>query len=479
MKSTEKKHGLFWIFKTILTAALILYTLVRCCAIISDRAEVAYAAPGDLPNSARVTLTPAQTVALYGTTINCLIRLDNSMNTQTAIQFSYYDTTDNYGYLQDGGGFSYSGSGPTSSNTILDGQINTYCRSAKYLIYRADPYQWGNTVNYGYGEYRFSGDYEMLQNMISQGAANPVECHVPFSISLNDIAEFESAIFYSTMINQPPNFINTWYQYNRITYLTDIANFTETSQPGVTSAGVHVPWTPLMPIYGYDGQTTLDETRTATFSGFYADIYDGNDETFDLTGFVFDAYAVSSINPVYGDYDIWLLVACPTIVAINDNPTTTAPPVVTTAPSTQTNYPVATMPATYTNSPQDILNQNLITNNYNLNIIIGQLNLIYNQLKANGELSLRLAEALEADNNAGLVYPVNTDMRGYMENAFYGTSRTDYLSYSAEDLQNNAKAIPFLTGIVQNAPWAAPFIFLGSVGLIMIVTSFILFRGRG
>lgn len=427
------------------------------------------AAPSDHPGSSMVTLTPAQTVALYGTTINALIRLDNSMTTQTAIQFSYYDTTDNYGYLADGGGFSFSGTAPSSQNTILDNEINTYCRSAKYLIYRADPYQWGNVANYGYGEYRFSGDYQMLQNMISQGAANPAECHVPFSISLSGISEFKSAVFYSTMLNQPPNFINTWYQYNRITYLTDIANFTDTSQPGVTSAGVHVPWAPLMPIYGYDGQSTLDETRTATFSGFYTDIYDGNDTTFDLTGFVFDAYAVSSINPVYGDYDIWLLIACPTIVVVNDNPVTTVATSSVTAP------PVTSGTYRFTGNTQTLDTRlNAIIENQNvqisqLNAILNELNMIYTAMVARGELPVNLVPA----------DPLNTlppNMMTQMHDALAGFTTA---RLPDEEIDRGMDIIGLVFDLTGDDPSLIFFSVFSGLSLVVAVVSWFIFKGRG
>lgn len=463
----KRKRGILYWLRVVFLIMCIGFMCVRCA---SGFGITAYAAPSDHPNSSMVTLTPAQTLALYGTTINALIRLDNSMSTQTPIQFTYYDTTLNYGFLADGGGFSSSGIGPQSSNSSWNDEVNSFCRNSTYLIYRADPYQWGNVANYGYGEYRFQGDYSMLQNMISQGAANPVECHIPFSISLSDIAEFKSAVFYPTQLNQPPNFTYTWYQYNRITLLTDIANITDTSIPGNTVSNVWLPWTILMPLYGYDGQQTLDETRTGTFSGFYVDLYEGNDETFDLTGFTIDAYAVSSINPVYGDYDIWLLISCPTIVAVNDNPVTTSPPVVTTAPATGISYPLATMPPAYTDTPQDILNQNLIINNYKLDLIIGQLNLIYNKL--NGELGLDLDLGWDPDLQDGLT-PVfyGTDLQNQMNQII--ASQT---TYTLPEINGNNNFVRSAFAFIWDIPFVA---VIGTFTLAVSIASWIIFRGRG
>ena len=132
------------------------------------------------------------------------------------------------------------------------------------------------------------------------------------------------------------------------------------------------------------------------FHNFYE-----SDTAFNIRGFTIDCYNVTNGS---SGTDLWIIVTCPTLYNYNPPPVTT---VATTRPAETipaATYPIETMPPVYTDTPQNVLNQNLITNNYQLNLIIGQLNLIYNQLKLNGELNAKLAAALDADNDPGLQF---------------------------------------------------------------------------
>lgn len=464
----NKKHGVFWFFKTLLTIALVIYTCVRCCMIVSDKQHVSAL------DDESVTLSPAQTVALFGTQLNALVKLDPNSNNQTSITFDYAFPSSQIGWLDEGGGFGYASNNtlPSQSNNQMTPiQFRDFFCDSEYLVYVADSSQWGNSRVLPLGVVQGSGDYDVYQNLVEQGTVPSAQIHVPFSISLSGITGYYQSVFYSS--SYPVNYSNpSWWSYNCLTLLTDTLHTRYFSMSGITQYGVVQQYLASMPIYGHTGdRNTVDETRIGLFAGWCVDEYDDLGAEFDVNGFTIDALMLSSVAPSSTNYNLWLLVGCPTLRAYNPPPVTTTTPAETIPAAT---YTMQTMPPAYTDTPQNILNQNLITNNYQLNLIIGQLNLIYNQLKLNGELNARLAAALDADNDPGLQFPENTNIRQYMSEVFYQTG-TEFV-YSPEDLQSYTKAIPWLSSMLRGQTWFIPFAFLGTIGLIMIVFSYLVFR---
>ena len=89
----KKKHDLLWWLRVILLCGCIGCLFFRCSDMLN-----AYA-------SDSVTLTPAQTLALYGTQIQGLLRTER-LGSQIPITFDYAFPLDSVGYMDDGGGFS-------------------------------------------------------------------------------------------------------------------------------------------------------------------------------------------------------------------------------------------------------------------------------------------------------------------------------------------------------------------------------------
>lgn len=439
-----KKHGVFWFFKTLLTFALVIYTCVRCCMIVSDKHHAAAA-----ENDAVYTLTPAQTVALYGTQIQgILYQTENS--SPITITFDYAFPLNSIGYMDYGGGFDTTAT-LQNIRTILSNrqEVSEYIGGCNGIVYVASSTQWGGT------------DIDPFFD------TNKVQLHCPFSINLTGITGITQGVFYSTTSTL---LASEWLTYSQCTttWLATPNNYTIYSIPSNSQRqSIYRPTFIPLPTYPYySADAPLDETALQYFTGFY-NSYTLSDP-FDLRGFTLDAYAVQNKS---SGTDIWIILSCPTLRSYTPPPETTTRPPETIPAAT---YPVATMPPDSTDVPANIINQNLITNNYQLNLIIGQLNLIYNQLKLNGELNARLAAALDADNNPGLQFPENTDIRQYMSNAFYQTG-TEFV-YSPEDLQSYTRVIPWLSSMFGGQTWFVPFAVLGTIGLIMIVFSYLVFR---
>lgn len=441
-----KKHGVFWFFKTLLTIALVIYTCVRCCTIVSDKHHASAL------DTNVVTLTPAQTLALYGTQIQGLC-YSTKGGSPFSITFDYAFPLSDIGYMDSGGGFDSTACLQATYLTLPERQIIAdYFGGCNGLVYVASSSQWGSSDLYPYG-YTAQGN---------------VQLHFPVSVNVEGISGMKQGVCFSTTGNMLRSEWTVFYENTSTWIYHGLNNATVQAVQGQTQySGVYRAAAFPLPTYAYYSNNPLDETSLQYFTPFY-NSFQVSGEPFSFNGFTVDGYNVTNYS---SGTDIWIIITCPTFYGY-------VPPVVTTTAPAETipaaTYPVATMPPDVTDVPANIINQNLVTNNYQLNVVIGQLNLIYAQLKANGEISARLAAALEADNDPGLQFPVNTDIRQYMSNAVYG-SGTDF-SYSPEDLQTYSRAIPWLASMFGGQTWFVPFAFLGSIGLIMIVLSYVVFR---
>ena len=371
----KKKKGLLYYARLVLTVLLIFILLSRL-----SRSLTAFATEGSGSGSESVesvTLTPAQTLALYGTQIPCLLYTSRN-GTQLSVTFDYAFPLSDVGYMDDGGGFEYSNVYGSIQESVGRSQIASYISDMNALVYIASSSQWGGT--------------NILPYVQSNMTPLPPQIHFPFSVSLSEIGGMEQAVLYPSYHNTF-NTSNVNYNTCTLTVITD-PNQTFHAIKGNTYGGVDTPADFVLPTYPYynssydpnSGMTSsvpVDQTRLQYFSGFYFDMYDEY-SSYDIRGFTLDAFGITSTQT--NSNDLWLIISCPTLYGYN-------PPVVTTSET----YPLATFPTetfpldtSVSYDPFQIINNNTNTQINQLNLIIGQLNLIYAQLVANGRLGLDL-----------------------------------------------------------------------------------------
>ena len=337
---------------------------------------LSYATDGEPDTS--ITLTVAQTLALYGTQIPCLL-YNSRGGTQLSVTFDYAFQLSSVGYMDEGGGFDYSDVYGSIQESVGRSQIASYISDMEALVYIASSSQWGGTNISPY-----------VQSNLSP---LPPQIHFPFSISLSQIGGMEQAILYPTYHNTF-NTQNVNYNTCTLTVITD-PNQTFHAIKGDTYGGVDTPADFALPTYPYydsyydpdTGMTShipLDQTRLQYFSGFYFDMYDEY-SSYDIRGMTLDAFGITSTQT--NSNDLWLIVSCPTLYGYT-------PPVVTTTETIPTaTFPTATFPTSTTYDPLKIINDNSNTIISQLNTIIGQLNAIYNRMVAQGQIPVDLVPA--------------------------------------------------------------------------------------
>ena len=457
----KNKRGVLYWLRVVLCILCIGWTLYRCSE------EFIMSASADEVSNNYVDLTPAQTLALYGTQIQGLL-VTEFQQPARSITFDYAFPLSSVGYMDYGGGFSaeqLDNEISISSNSVKDEVVN-YMSSADGLVYIASASQWGGTKVQGYNKY----------------GSNPVQLHCPFSITLNDIGGIQQALSYSTYPRSPQsNGVGTsglpYVTDNTITWLFGADQMTLDSVPGQFYGSIQRAARYPMPTYAYyeytydteTGFTTynpIDTAQVQQFSGFYINTEEQPDP-FDCTGLTIDAYGITSAQA--NSNDLWLIVQCPRLFAYE-------PPVITTTRPPETvpaaTYPVATMPPDSTDVPANVINQNLITQNYQLNLIIGQLNLIYNQLKANGQLQFDVDLGWDPDLQDGeSIAFYGTDIENQMHNIMttYTLSGNPELNDS-----NNFVKYAFMAFFSEN--WLAG---LGLFALGLSLATWIIFSGRG
>ena len=145
---------------------------------------LSYATDGEPDTS--ITLTVAQTLALYGTQIPCLL-YNSRGGTQLSVTFDYAFQLSSVGYMDEGGGFDYSDVYGSIQESVGRSQIASYISDMEALVYIASSSQWGGTNISPY-----------VQSNLSP---LPPQIHFPFSISLSQIGGMEQAILYPTYHN--------------------------------------------------------------------------------------------------------------------------------------------------------------------------------------------------------------------------------------------------------------------------------------
>lgn len=440
----EKKRGILYWLRVILAAASVLFLFSRCCEGISI--PVYADGPGEHPDTTHaVTLTPAQTLALFGTEIQGIL-YPTSNGSPVTITFDYAFPLDSIGYMDSGGGFDTDVA--LENIWTLDNNRQTeaeYLGESNGLVFVASSSQWGGV------------------DVSPYGASQTVQLHCPFSISLSGITGIRQSILYSTASGS----LNYW-QFNQagniMTVLSDPNYTTGAILSNAARNGIRRATYIQMPTYPfYSSSGTVDETALQYFTMFYNSYQ--TETAFDIRGFTIDCYNVTNAS---SGSDLWLVVTCPTLYSYN-------PPVVTTtdAPTTfptQT-FPTATVPTGTDYDPHKIIIQNQNTQIMQLNLIIGQLDRIYNRMVNSGQIAVNLMPAEP-------LAELRTDIHSQIHDSLGSFTTSQIPSDYSSDMQHSFSFFNDLYSRFTSGPLAF-FGWLGIFSLMSIVVSWFIFRGRG
>lgn len=439
-----KKERVFLYWALFLLAV---YVIILC---FENSAISVYAdGPSSHPDSTHVvTLTPAQTVALYGTQIQGILYPTKSGSPVT-VTFDYAFPLNSIGYMDDGGGFDYTATRQNIYSSLSSRDtIASYIADCNGLVYVASSSQWGDVDTSAYG-YTSTGN---------------VQLHCPFSINLQGITGIKQALFYSTL-SSISNSQWTQYTNNTMTWLSTPNNYTLQSIPSNSqySSVYRSTFIPLPTYPYYSGQGSLDETSLQYFTAFY-NSYELED-AFDIRGFTLDAYNVKNGS---SGTDLWLILSCPTLYSYNP-PVVTTTEVPTTFP-TQT-FPTATLPTGTDYDPHKIIIGNQNTQIMQLNLIIGQLDRIYNRMVNSGQIAVNL---MPADPLAELRTDIHTQIHDSLTSFTTSQIPINYRS----DMNGSFSFVNTLYTIF-TSDGLSFFGWLGLLSLTMYVVIWFIFRGRG
>lgn len=438
-----KKRGLSFILRLILTVAVCAYALYRC-------AISAYAAD--------TTLTLAQTLALYG----------------THLDMSYHSTVDGYDHTIQ---LSYLGTSLdfvpdlSSDDTyfVIDGSNMTLGTGDEILLKRA-PY-----LRYGYS----------FTNADSF-SANTGTISGTFSVDLSPITSFSSAYLASKGTGKGyGGDVHDWTDstgnqsqlYFRTSYNANIRRNSSTS-----NSRQRIVFTPKVKrSIGSDIDFSDDLAMQ------YWLLYTNNSLSNDGETFSLDGWSLNWVRPAGSDgaltidngfVQFW--IQCPSIGDYTP-PVTTTTPQLTTRPHSYTTRAhdysqYATTPANTIDLSQIEENQRVqieIENdnrNYNagtfdgINIIIDQLNDIYAQMQANGDIAVDLLD--------GLQWSPGSDINNYISNG---------LTHTTARLPDtfNPDTINSLSDLLMNRSQFGRFAAIGIFSIGFGIFCWFVFRGRG
>lgn len=443
-----KKKGIKHYLSIIALCCSICYLLLRIFGVI-DRYGKFKPQNFIIANAAEeqsVQLSLSQTLALFGTQIPVSF-YDHNSGTTHSLNLNYYGTS--LDWLPD--------DTPEGVTLCIDGWTNItntnkttftgFINRAPFLVYMV------HLDNFSYDS----------QSTIS----------VPFSISLDNITSYSgcfalshgSVQYQHTISKHDESLWNT--SFNGV-YMRRSMNSSANSRMSVF----------VSPNYKKDHYVgEADPTKAIHYSIFpgYADYNISNSgELFSASSVSFDWVCPDGYQ--YGvlgyDCDCYLLVQCPTITG--PVPTTTTRPAQTTRAPYTGDYQVTTAQYTYDLSPLETnqINQiNIANENLNyvagifdgINIIIQQLDDIYNRMAASGEIAVDL---LPGD-------PVK----------WYGTDVKQQIDYIIDghttatlpDFSNQMSFIGSAYNFLMSETWIA---MLGGLSLAVSVACWVLFEGR-
>ena len=443
-----------------------------------------------------VTLTEEQTLALYGMEIEGEYWTGDPYYSNASSPGEYLPLTFHYayplssiGYMETGGGFS-----GNSETGFSPAQINNDIRYLNGLVYIADSSQWGY------------GDFPTNNAVISQESYERIPLYnleLPMSINLTGLTDIVQYIGWSTSYFS----LGRYYQYQESGYdlgwsalyayndnnraISDFCDwklYTNTAvdpfgkalpSPTVrNNAGQYVTGFKSMPFYRYyASDAPIDESSIAQFSFFRVSGGAASGSSFNISGI---NLGIQSLSPVYQHRnganstpptgDIAIIIGCPKIYDYT-------PPVVTTAVTTRPNVPTTTRttasPAVPQTMPTEVTDIPLIIINNNLDSLINQLNMIYNQLVINGEITSEMQQLFNPDLQPGEhVQIMDTHVSAQIQNALTYTLAT----IPQEVDENAAGFIAFIISKFRDISWL---LMLGTFSLSLSLAAFILFRKGG
>lgn len=271
-----------------------------------------------------ITLTPQQTVALYGSRLSGTY-YDGDADTTYNISFDYAFPLSSIGW--DDGGLSVGHTWPTSPTTV---GLRTQLCEGDAAVYVASASQWGG------------GTFVPWAN-----SAGHVNVSLSPSISLNNIDRWQQNILYTVADNWRGDLGGTPLERGCVAsegVLTVNASFGQprlslTGGSGGFANGTVRPCMAYLPTYAH-ASGTVDESQLATVTGWLCDITQG-DVDFSVYGWQADMTWVGTAGS--SSSDIWLILGCPTIGNYE-----VPPPVTTPAPTTSRPIYTAETGQTYT-----------------------------------------------------------------------------------------------------------------------------------
>lgn len=449
----KKKRGILYWLKVIVAILMIFILMYRC--------SKNYAIPVSADS---VTLNPNQTLALYGLDITGSVRRND--NTYQDITFHYAFPLHTVGNQSLGGGFAGS-----TVDTVY--QLADQIKSTDGIVYVAQESDWGG------------GLFPTWNS--STNTSEPANCNFDLKLSV-DIGSYTDLDQMFAWSSGNWSYVNERYQASNFPiqqgcpwecyYQAPFSGSTLISSgisPKVASGSRFQVANGLLTRYAWDGLSAVDETQQSTFC--FQRIY-ATTQTIGLP-VNYMKVGMQTMQQVrsYSGYsgqaptgDIWLIIFCPTIK--DHVPPVTTPVVTTRPPSTYpvATFPVATMPTDVTNVPAIVINDNSITQVNQLNLIIGQLNLIYAKLCAEGQLGIDVNLGWNPDLQDGENLPYyDTVIQSQMHDIINGHTTATVPNFDTSFVKDG---YDFLTA---NA-WIAK---MGALSLALSVAAWIIFRGRG
>ena len=443
----KRRFSLRLIFKFILTFALCIYALYRCslrsCAAENDT----------------VTLTPAQTLALYGTTINGLRYNEN--NEPVGCSFSYVGLSSDY-----------VGSGSYGQNIPILGDISgastttsNYCKTIlqekPFLIYK---YVWNSALGsiplYDSRKLYFS--FQLTPNL-----AGITNYEGQFCFSCGGYQVQYPAVRSTALFNTTAG-VKTWQ-----------------IQSGWGTSAVLKTCLQAPDQYGVvpeDKELSCTFTTNIDSNAVYF-----NNERYNLSNIDFAWYGADGIRQSFVtgfNIEYYFYIQCPTIWNYT-------PPIVTTAATTRrpdySVLPPQSTAAPYTvdlsdlesgvaaivaqeievNNNLDWIGSNIYIGVNNLAAICDKLDKIYAKMWALGEI----------ENTEGLSPPSFENLREFAMSAL-ATQASNALTTTRYNMKQSFTPFFDVGGSLLGSPIFKPFVVVVSAALIMAVISFILFRGH-
>lgn len=447
------KLFLKWLF----IGCVIAVWLAICVAFTSDILGV----NSITAHAVDVVLTPSQTVALIGSEIPITY-----YNNTTGLTFDktlhLLGTTDEIKYSNfnlDGG--ATIGATPWASITHANNTQETRYRSFNYapaLIY--------------YTSFPFD------DNLVFSNTTTHYNMQIDFSLDLQGLTNFRFPVYYSSRDSVG------YGSRSDYTLFTSLGVQTGEVLHG-SGAGTHVQGL----FYLGDYRNTSDSEDAVNYFSLFPISREDYENPFSVSGLMVGMNGCATTDSVYCDslrasgfipgmfYNFYVLIGCP--VVSDYVPPVTTSPITTTVPRSTYDWGGgvhATTPA-YTVDLSTIEEQQRVqieieneNRNYNsgtfdgINIIISQLDAIYSQMVARGEIAVDLLD--------GLYWSPGSDINNYINNG---------LTHTTARLPDtfNPDTINSLSDLFMNNSQFSRFAVIGFFSIAFGIFSWFVFRGRG